>query len=184
MFYCRNTMSFKIKKADILSSTEMLRVKQDHPEISECQINVVIALLQMENSLNQLPTGAGKTWPVVCFPHILDILRDTFGYNISVETRVLYVVPLVNLYHSLAKEMKALEIQFQVMNAVSSVEIDREAKVFTQQVFTPSTGHTHENLVRVQTGWRLTTPGLASGTKQLRYHALLRQLTCPTMSMK
>ena len=122
-------MSFKIKKAYILSSIEMLRVKQDHPEISECQINVVIALVQMENTLNQLPTGAGKTWLVVCFPQILDILRDNFGYKISVETRVLYVVPLVNLYHSLAKEMKALEIKFQVMNAGSSAEVDREAKV-------------------------------------------------------
>ena len=114
---------------DVLKSIEILRTQQQHPEISEYQIKVVLALSEKKNSLNQLPTGSGKTWPVVCFPQILDILRDTLHYNLPRETRVLYVVPLINLYHSLAKEMEKLNIPHQILNAGGSTEINRQAKV-------------------------------------------------------
>ena len=46
---------------DVLKSIEILRTQQQHPEISEYQIKVVLALSEKKNSLNQLPTGSGKT---------------------------------------------------------------------------------------------------------------------------
>ena len=118
-----------VDKADVLMSVEMLRNRQNHPQISEFQINIVLALAEKKNSLNQVPTGSGKTWPVVCFPQILDILRDTFKYNLPLETRVLYVVPLVAIVHSLQKEMKALHIPYQIMGAGGSSTVNNEAKV-------------------------------------------------------
>ena len=112
-----------------MKSVELLRVQQQHPPISEFQVNVVFALAEKKNSINQLPTGSGKTWPVVCFPQILDILRDKFSYNIAQETRVLYVVPLVNIYHSLAKEMVKLNIPYQIMSAGGDIEVNKVVKV-------------------------------------------------------
>ena len=49
--------------------------------------------------------GAGKTWPCICLPQDLDILRDEFNYNIQKDTRILYIVSLVNIYHSLEMEI-------------------------------------------------------------------------------
>ena len=114
---------------DVLKSIEILKTRQQHPEITEHQIKVVLALAENKNSMNQLPTGSGKTWPVVCFPQILDILRDTLHYNLPQETRVLYVVPLINLYHSLSKEMEKLNIPYQIMNAGGSTEVGKKVKV-------------------------------------------------------
>ena len=123
-------MSKDIKRADVIKSVDILRARQQHPTLSEFQIKTVVALVGKQNSLNQLPTGSGKTWPVVCFPQILDILRETFHYDdIPSETRVLYIVPLINIYHSLSKEMKSLNIPYQIMGAGGSTEVTKEAKV-------------------------------------------------------
>jgi len=111
------TMS-EIILSDVLEAIELVRGKQQlYQKISQIQINVVCALVKNNNSLNQLPTGSGKTWPVVCFPLILDTLRDIFHYPLPQETRVLYVVPLVNLYHSLSIEMENLKIPYQVLRS-------------------------------------------------------------------
>ena len=91
---------------DVRKAIELLRVQQKHPELSESQIAVVTTLVEGKNSINQLPTGTGKTWPVVCLPSIIDILRENFKYPLPSETRVLYVIPLVNIYHSVSLEME------------------------------------------------------------------------------
>ena len=49
--------------------------------------------------------------------------------SVSKETRVLYIVPLVNIYQALVLEMKRLDIPFQVMSAGSESNIDSTAKV-------------------------------------------------------
>ena len=59
--------------------------------------------------------GSGKTYPAICIPLILDILRDTFGHKcIPSSTRVLYIVPLINIFNSLAQEMENLQIPYQI----------------------------------------------------------------------
>lgn len=115
--------------ADVGKAVEMLRTQQRHPQLSEFQINVVLALANKQNNLNQLPTGAGKTWPVVCFPQILDILRVEFKYDLPLETRVLYVIPLVNIYQCVSLEMDKLNIPHQIMHAGGSTEINPLVKV-------------------------------------------------------
>ena len=82
------------------------------------------------NSAHQIPTGSGKTYPSVCLPDILTILRDDFGHeSIPSETRVLVIVPLINIFHSLSSQMKSLHISHQLIEAGSSTEIDRNVKV-------------------------------------------------------
>ena len=76
-----------------------------HPPPTEWQINTVQKMVNQINSVNQLPTGTGKTWPVISLPFILDELRDNFGQQIPKITRVLINVPLVNIFHSLESEM-------------------------------------------------------------------------------
>ena len=116
-------------KGDIRKAIELLRVQQNHPELSESQIAVVTTLIEGKNSINQLPTGSGKTWPVVCLPSVIDILRENFKYPFPSETRVLYVIPLVNIYHSVSLEMKRLNVPFQVMKAGSDTMVDKSVKV-------------------------------------------------------
>ena len=60
---------------------------------------------------------------------ILDILRDKMNHDLPKETRVLYVVPLVNIYQSLSKEMDKLNIPFQVMSMGSSTVVNQSVKV-------------------------------------------------------
>ena len=74
-------------------------------------------------------SGAGKTWPCICLPQIIDILRDTFGYPVAMETRILYLVPLINIYHSLKSEMDRLRIPHQIVRSGSISQIDPDAKV-------------------------------------------------------
>ena len=114
---------------DVVKAIEMVRISQKHPIVSEFQINVIKTLAGGKNSINQLPTGEGKTWPVVCFPLVIDILREKFSYSLPVETRVLYVIPLVNIYHSVSIEMDKLKIPYQVMKAGSEDKIDQSVKV-------------------------------------------------------
>ena len=44
-------------------------------------------------------------------------------------TRVLYIVPLVNIFHSLSCEMLALEIPHQILSSGGGFKIDECAKV-------------------------------------------------------
>ena len=66
---------------------------------------------------------------MVCFPHILDILRDDFNYDLPSESRVLYIIPLINIYHSVSLEMMKLNIPYQVMLAGGGTTISRSTKV-------------------------------------------------------
>jgi replicative superfamily II helicase len=114
---------------DVVEAVELLRIQQQHPKLTKFQVATVIALAEKKNSLNQLPTGSGKTWPVVCLPKVLDILRDRFGHDFPLETRVMYIVPLVNIFHSLSKEMDMLNISYQVMSAGSCTDVNPAVKV-------------------------------------------------------
>ena len=44
-------------------------------------------------------------------------------------TRVLYIVPLVNIFHSLSCEMLALEIPHQILSSGEGFKVDKCAKV-------------------------------------------------------
>ena len=48
------------------------------PPLKEHQIRTIVSLAQKQNLVNQLPTGAGKTLPIVILPHTLDALRDHY----------------------------------------------------------------------------------------------------------
>ena len=115
---------------DLPEAIELLRNSQGFPPLSACQLKMFEFMVMQVNSANQLATGSGKTYPAICIPLVLDILRDTFGHkHIPKTTRVLYIVPLINIFHSLVLEMKHLKIPFQVIEAGSAGEIDRDAKV-------------------------------------------------------
>ena len=61
---------------------------------------------------------------------MIDTLKVKFGYHFhNAESRVLYSVPLVNIYQSLALEMEKLNISYQVMTVGSSSQIRIDAKV-------------------------------------------------------
>ena len=60
---------------DIKIAVERTRNFQEHPPISKTQIETVKNLVLGRNCVNQLPTGTGKTWPIVSIPRILNILR-------------------------------------------------------------------------------------------------------------
>ena len=111
------------------SAIEVVRVEQKHPVPTDWQISMVEKLVKNQNSVNQLPTGSGKTWPIISLPTILDVLRDVFHQVLPKETRVLYIVPLVNIYHSLGNELERLKIPFQILSSGTISKIDVEAKV-------------------------------------------------------
>ena len=115
---------------DIHEAIEMVRCEQGHPPLKDYQESTVVHLIQLKNCLNQLPTGYGKTWPVVSLPLVIDTLKVKFGYHFhNAESRVLYIVPLVNIYQSLALEMEKLNIPYQVMSVGSTSQIRSDAKV-------------------------------------------------------
>ena len=115
---------------DIHAAIEMVRCEQGHPPLKDYQVSTVVHLIQLKNCLNQLPTGYGKTWPVVSLPLVIDTLTVKFGYHFhNAESRVLYIVPLVNIYQSLALEMEKLNIPYQVMSVGSTSQIRSDAKV-------------------------------------------------------
>ena len=108
----------------------MVRCEQGHPPLKDYQEFTVVHMIQLKNCLNQLPTGYGKTWPVVSLPLVIDTLKVKFGYHFhNAESRVLYIVPLVNIYQSLALEMEKLNIPYQVMSVGSACQISKTAKV-------------------------------------------------------
>ena len=116
--------------SDIPKAIEVLRSSQGFPPLATTQIKMIECMVMGWNSAHQLPTGSGKTYPSVCLPDILTILRDEFGHeSISSETRVLVIVPLINIFHSLSTQMKILNISHQLIEAGSSTEIDRNVKV-------------------------------------------------------
>ena len=113
----------------ILAATEVVRLRQSHPEPTTYQKNVIENLVRQKNTVNQIPTGSGKTWPVISLPLILDVLSDNFKQDVPNDTRVLYIVPLVNIYHSLSREMSKLGIPHQILSSGSDVTVDVHAKV-------------------------------------------------------
>ena len=116
--------------SDIPKAIEVLRSSQGFPPLATTQIKMIECMVMGWNSAHQLPTGSGKTYPSVCLPDILTILRDEFGHeSISSETRVLVIVPLINIFHSLSTQMKILNISHQLIEAGSSTEIDSNVKV-------------------------------------------------------
>ena len=118
------------KYEDICEAIDTVRRDQGHPPLKEYQVSTVIHLINQRNCLNQLPTGYGKTWPVVSLPSVLDTLRTKYSYDfIPINCRVLYIVPLINIYQSLAFEMENLKIPYQVMSVGSACQISKTAKV-------------------------------------------------------
>ena len=118
------TLSLDLRKAiDILTSA------QGHPSLYPHQEKMLEFLVCGQNSINQLPCGAGKSYPAISFPHILDILRDTFNYKFPRETRVLLIVPLVNIFYSLEVDLVKLKIPYQVMLAGTGSKVDPYEKV-------------------------------------------------------
>ena len=109
---------------------EIVRNYQKFPPLSKYQKKMFEFMVMKFNSANQLPTGSGKTYPTICLPLVLDVLRENFGHtNIPASTRTLYIVPLINIFHSIAAELRCLNISYQVIEAGSTSEIDRDAKV-------------------------------------------------------
>ena len=119
----------EIEFGTIRAAIEIVKQRQGHPQPTEWQINTVTALVKQNNYVNQLPTGSGKTWPLISLPSILDVLRDNFKENIPSETRVLYIVPLVNIFHSLSMEMASLKIPFQILSSGSDYQIQSHTKI-------------------------------------------------------
>ena len=66
---------------DIHEAIELVRCEQGHPPLKDYQVSTVVHLIQLKNCLNQLPTGYGKTWPVVSLPLVIDTLKVKFGYH-------------------------------------------------------------------------------------------------------
>ena len=93
-------------------------------------VRVAIAVLgvQIYPTNYHLSLGAGKTWPCICLPQVLDILRDDFSYNFPHETRIIYIVPLVNIYYSLEAEMKKLKIPHQILSLKLLVRLNQIPK--------------------------------------------------------
>ena len=115
---------------DLPEAIDILRKSQKFPPLTETQLRMIELMVGNHNSAHQLPTGSGKTYGPVCLPSILDILRDSFGHGtIPVNTRTLYIVPLVNIFSSLSSQMKKLAIHHQVLEAGSEATIDKDAKV-------------------------------------------------------
>ena len=79
--------------------------------------------------MNQLPCGQGKTYPSICLPQILDLLRDRFHHKFPSQTRVLLIVPLVNIFYSLEVDLIKLDIPYQFMTAGTGSDINPHAKV-------------------------------------------------------
>ena len=84
----------EINSAIIMAAVELLRLRENHPHLTKFQKNIVINLVNQNSSVNQLPTGSGKTLPIILLPMVLDVLRDNFKQNVPNECRVLYIVPL------------------------------------------------------------------------------------------
>ena len=132
MLHCGIKMEEKESVPSLSDVHEAIRNVVDDlklPPLKEPQIFTILKLVQKQNVINQLPTGTGKTMPILILPHVMDVLRDQYQYEMSKETRVLYIVPLVNIYQTLVLEMERLNIHYQVMSAGSNSDVDVKAKV-------------------------------------------------------
>ena len=67
----------EIDSAIIMAAVELLRLRENHPHLTKFQKNIVINLVNQKSSVNQLPTGSGKTLPIILLPMILDIFKIT-----------------------------------------------------------------------------------------------------------
>ena len=112
---------------DMVSAAHI--VLRGHPNLHQHQMKMIEYLVAGQNSLNQIPCGGGKTLPAICLPQILDVLRDTFNHSFPQESRVLLIVPLVNIFFSLESDLIKLNIPYQFMTAGSGSEVNRAAKV-------------------------------------------------------
>ena len=84
--------------SDLRGALEILRHSQDFPPLTDSQIQMFEFMVTNHNSVSQLATGQGKTYPAICVALVLDILRDIFGHkSIPSETRTLYILPLGKL---------------------------------------------------------------------------------------
>ena len=113
--------------SDVVSAAHI--VLSGHPNLHQHQMKTLEYLVSGQNSLNQIPCGGGKTLPAICLPQILDVLRDTFNHNFPQETRVLLIVPLVNIFFSLESDLIKLNIPYQFMTAGTGSEVNHNAKV-------------------------------------------------------
>ena len=99
------------------------------PNLHQYQVKILKYLVSGQTSINQLPCGAGKTYPSICFPQILDILRDTYNHDLHQETRVLLIVPLVNIFYSLEVDLIKLNVPYQFMTQGAGSNVNPLAKV-------------------------------------------------------
>ena len=105
--------------------TDLLR-KQNLVSILNEQFKQLECIILGKNSVHQLPTGSGKTWAPVSAPEILDILRDNYGHDeIPSETRVLYIVPLLNIITTLELELAKLGIKCDILDSEHEGQIKR-----------------------------------------------------------
>ena len=72
---------------------------------------------------------SGKTYPSLVLPEILDIMRERFHHNIPKETRVLLIVPLVNIFYSLEVDLIKFDIPYQFLTAGAGSIVNPSAKV-------------------------------------------------------
>ena len=115
--------------SDLKSAIEILTHSQGHPPLYDHQFKTLEHLVCGINSVNQLPCGQGKTYPSICLPQILDLLRDRFHHKFPSQTRVLLIVPLVNIFYSLEVDLIKLDIPYQFMTAGTGSDINPHAKV-------------------------------------------------------
>ena len=115
--------------SDLKKAIDILTTAQGHPTLRPHQVKMLEFLVSGENSVSQLPCGAGKSYPAICVPQVLDILRDTFHHDFPIETRVLLIVPLVNIFHSLELDLISLNIPYQIMSAGTGSQVNPHAKV-------------------------------------------------------
>ena len=114
---------------DLRKATDQLAASQGHPALYPHQVRMLEYLVCGQNSINQLPCGAGKTYPSIVFPQILDILRDNFNHKFPKETRILLIVPLVNISFTLEADLVRLNIPYQLMSAGTGSKVNPDAKV-------------------------------------------------------
>ena len=115
--------------SDLRKAVDILVASQFHPRLHPHQVKMLEFMIKGQNSISQLPCGAVKTYPAICLPHVLDILRGTFKYNFSSETRVLLIVPLVSIFYSLEIDLLKFNISYQLMTAGTGSQVNAAAKV-------------------------------------------------------
>ena len=121
---------------DLRSAIDIF-VAEGHPSFHPHQVQTLEYLVGRLNVVNQLPCGAGKTYPGISLPRILDILRDDFQHIIPKETRVLLIVPLVNIFYSLEVDLIKLDIPYQFLTAGTGSSVDICAKVIVGENDSP-----------------------------------------------